>query len=29
MCGMCGSTNGRRLNNGNWLCQDCGGVTAG
>lgn len=29
MCGMCGSTNGHRLNNGNWVCHDCGGVTAG
>ncbi|WP_405617676.1 hypothetical protein [Streptomyces sp. NBC_01508] len=29
MCGGCGSSNGRRLNDGNWQCDDCGSVTAG
>ncbi|WP_425472770.1 hypothetical protein [Streptomyces sedi] len=28
-CPSCGSAEGRRLNNGNWVCEDCGSVTAG
>ncbi|MGK5531919.1 MULTISPECIES: hypothetical protein [unclassified Streptomyces] len=28
-CPSCGSSEGRRLNNGNWVCDDCGSVTAG
>ncbi|MGP3970386.1 primase-helicase zinc-binding domain-containing protein [Streptomyces sp. 6N223] len=28
-CPSCGSSNGHRLNNGNWVCDDCGAVTAG